>query len=498
MGVLGVGGMGTVYLAEHPRLPKRLALKLLHPALTDKPVTRARFESEAEHAAKLHHPNIIEVYDRGDSGAQLWISMQYIDGFDAATVVARSGALRPDHAVHIAAEVGRALDFAHSGGVLHRDVKPANIMLERTGTDRPGRVLLGDFGISKALAQTTEVTARGELVASLHYAAPEQFEDDELDPRCDVYALGCTLFEFLTGRVPYPGQTVSQVWHGHALKPIPQASRVRSNLPVALDDVFARALAKDRRDRYRSCGELAAAAIHALQPPRIPVQRALPVTPTAPLPHPGSIPPDSGRPGRRRTAQAAKLFGLGMVMVLVTVSGWLVYDRWLRAAPRDAVHGVRECMQAHNWRLRETKSPEHSGADQDGHKVTYTLGGVMIAHFGQDGSGQFEYDSFQIVTSYTPSDWAPITDSKHGIVRFEYKLSVKDAGAQPYVSYSNVNGELVKKSEGEGISTTTATVSPDLFGRNVTCTDTELVLDAPERASIGDGEARIDTFEPAS
>ena len=263
--VLGVGGMGTVYLAAHPRLPRQIALKLLHQNLTGDNYVRSRFELEAEHAARLEHPNVVAVEDRGRDGGQLWIAMRYVAGIDAEKLLS-DGPLDPARAVYIITETAEALDYAHEMGVLHRDVKPANILLERRGSNRRERVLLADFGIAKALEETTQLTSSGVMVASLPYAAPEAFDNLDPDPRMDVYALGCTLFRLLTGRQPYPGSTLPQLWYGHAQAPIPQPSVVRDGLPVGFDEVILRALAKKPGDRFRTCGELADAAVAALTP----------------------------------------------------------------------------------------------------------------------------------------------------------------------------------------------------------------------------------------
>ncbi|OHV06300.1 serine/threonine-protein kinase [Mycobacterium talmoniae] len=258
--VLGGGGMGTVYVAAHPRLPRRVALKLLHLDLTRDDYVRSRFESEAGHVARLEHPNIVGVYDTGREGNQLWIAMQYIEGSSAGDALRSGGPLAPEQAVRVIGETAKALDYAHGEGVLHRDVKPDNILLEQDRSNRAGRVLLADFGIAKALAETSHLTRTGMLVASLQYAAPEQFDGEALDERTDVYALGCTLFHLLTGRPPYPGTSLPELMRGHLMTPVPQASAVRPGLAPAWDAVFMRSLAKSRQDRFPSCGALAEAA----------------------------------------------------------------------------------------------------------------------------------------------------------------------------------------------------------------------------------------------
>ncbi|WP_067689210.1 serine/threonine-protein kinase [Nocardia jejuensis] len=265
--LLGVGGMGEVYLARERDLPRPVALKLLAAGKADDPEVRARFLREADTAARLSHPNIVAVYARGTQDHRLWMAMQYIEGTDVAAVI-RDGALRPDHAVRILRETARALDHAHRAGVLHRDVKPANILLA-WGPDQ--RVYLADFGIAKALDHTSALTRTGEMYASFQYAAPEQFElRSDTDHRVDVYALGCTLFHMLTGQLPYPGESTAQLINGHLNGAIPRPSARNAQVPKAFDRVIARAIAKDRDHRFGSCGELAAAAEAALTAPDLP------------------------------------------------------------------------------------------------------------------------------------------------------------------------------------------------------------------------------------
>ncbi|MFE3258714.1 serine/threonine-protein kinase [Nocardia sp. NPDC059091] len=259
--LLGVGGMGEVYLAKDKDLPRSVALKLLASGKADDPEVRARFLREADTAARLSHPNIVAVYARGNDDHRLWMAMQYVEGTDVSAIL-REGPVRPDHAVRIIGETARALDHAHRGGVLHRDVKPANILLA-WGPDQ--RVYLADFGIAKAVDQTGALTRTGEMYASFQYAAPEQFElRSDTDHRADVYALGCTLFHMLTGRLPYPGESTAQLVAAHLGAEIPRPSLVHSGVPAAFDAVIDRALAKNRDQRFGSCGELAAAAEQAL------------------------------------------------------------------------------------------------------------------------------------------------------------------------------------------------------------------------------------------
>ncbi|MBF6210958.1 ADP-ribosylglycohydrolase family protein [Nocardia puris] len=265
---LGRGGMGAVYAARHPRLPRLTALKLLHREMFGDDELRVRFEREGDVVAQLDHPNIITVFDRGIEDDRLWISMQYVDGPDSATVP-RDG-MSAERAVQIVVQTAAALDYAHGKGILHRDVKPANLLLSRSagvGAGFDERVLLTDFGIAKLLDDTGQLTRTGNLTATLAYAAPEQLTNTPLDHRCDQYALACTLFRLITGFGPYDAPSVGAVVFGHIQGPIPSIRAAHPELPAELDAVLARAMAKDPAQRYDSCGEFAEAARSALRDP---------------------------------------------------------------------------------------------------------------------------------------------------------------------------------------------------------------------------------------
>jgi serine/threonine protein kinase len=274
---LGRGGMGSVYLAKHPRLPRMTALKLLNREMFFDKEVRARFEREADLVARLDHPGIVTVYDRGLEDEQLWISMHYIDGIDAASVDPRR--LPPERAVQIIKETADALDYAHGMGVLHRDVKPANILLARSTGGRGERVYLTDFGIARLRDDTGHLTQTGTFTATLAYASPEQLTGASLDHRSDQYSLACTLFWLFTGHGPFQATNPAAVIQGHLQSPPPALSSVRPGLPQALDGVLAKAMAKRPDDRFASCSEFAAAAQQALSVPSSP---AMPIAgPTA-------------------------------------------------------------------------------------------------------------------------------------------------------------------------------------------------------------------------
>ncbi|UGT45128.1 serine/threonine protein kinase [Nocardia yamanashiensis] len=257
---LGAGGMGAVFLARHPQLSRPVALKVLTGDGDEE--GRARFLREAELAARLQHPNVVGVLDRGVCDERLWIAMQFVPGGDAAAA-ARQG-LSPERAVHIVTEAARGLDAAHAAGLLHRDVKPANILVSAQ-EDGPDRVLVTDFGIARAIEQHTALTAEGMVLATLAYAAPEQLEAGPIDHHADVYALGGTLYHLLTRSIPFPHDDPIAVLHAHLETPPPRPSTVNPEVPPAFDSVIARAMAKDPRDRYPSCGALAEAARAALR-----------------------------------------------------------------------------------------------------------------------------------------------------------------------------------------------------------------------------------------
>jgi serine/threonine-protein kinase len=248
--VLGRGGMGVVYLAEHLRLQRRVALKLLAPELVDRPGFRERFIRESRLAASIEHPNILPIYDADEVGDLLYIAMRYVEGTDLKRLIERLGSLQPGPAVSIVSQVASALDAAHARGLVHRDVKPGNILIATEGgAAEAGHVYLSDFGLTKRTTSDSGITDTGQFVGTLDYAAPEQFEGRPLDPRTDEYSLGCVLFECLTGTVPYVRATDAAVMYAHLMAPVPSVRDVRQDLPPDLGSVVAKAMAKGPQDR---------------------------------------------------------------------------------------------------------------------------------------------------------------------------------------------------------------------------------------------------------
>jgi DNA-binding beta-propeller fold protein YncE len=260
---LGRGGMGTVYLAEQTGPHRQVALKLLLDPATASQTFRERFLRESELAAAIDHPNVLPVYDAGETDGVLWIAMRHVDGIDLAALLARDGPLAAERALAIVGQVAGALDAAHARGLVHRDVKPANILLAMDG-GAVAHAYLADFGLTKRVGGARGLTVSGQVLGTIDYVAPEQVEGGEVDGRADQYSLGCVLFECLTGEAPFRRDSELAVLWAHVNDPPPRIGEHRPDLPAALDEVIGRALAKAPGDRYPSCGALVAAGQAAL------------------------------------------------------------------------------------------------------------------------------------------------------------------------------------------------------------------------------------------
>jgi predicted Ser/Thr protein kinase len=265
---LGRGGTSVVYRAEHVRLGRGAALKLLSPGLGDADFSD-RFLRESQLAASLDHPNIVPVYDAGEDDGLLWIAMARVEGTDLKTLIADEGRLPVRRALSIAGQIASALDAAHARGLVHRDVKPANILVGEND-----RAYLSDFGAVKELS-SAGLTRTGAFVGTIEYCAPEQIEGGEVDARTDVYALGCVLYETLTGEPPFHRPSEVAVLNAHLHSPPPRPSKTTPGLPSALDGVIAKALAKAPVDRYSTPGDLVAAARAAVAERKVDARRLL-------------------------------------------------------------------------------------------------------------------------------------------------------------------------------------------------------------------------------
>ena len=264
--ILGRGGMSVVYLAEHVRLKRKAALKLLSPELAEDPTFRARFVSEWERLAQLDHPNIIPIFEAGEADGLLYIAMRYVRSIDLKVLIDREGPLDPARAVHIIAQTASALDAAHAQDLVHRDVKPANILIAAgAGPEGSDHVYLSDFGLTKHTRSNSGLTQTGHFMGTIDYVAPEQIAGKEVDGRTDEYALACVLYLCLTGTVPFPREEETAALFAHLQDAPPRVSDIRADVPGGIDEVVARAMAKLPDERYESCTEFARAARSALQ-----------------------------------------------------------------------------------------------------------------------------------------------------------------------------------------------------------------------------------------
>ncbi|MEZ0339515.1 serine/threonine-protein kinase [Mycobacterium sp. pV006] len=258
--LLGAGGMGEVYLAKHPRLPRYDALKVLSASVCADEEYRQRFHREAEIAATLWHPHIVAVHDRGEFEGRLWLSMDHVEGTDAAKLLAERypGGMPPDLVARIVSAVGEALDYAHQQGLLHRDVKPANILIADPETENE-RIMLADFGIARRVGEVSALTGTNMTVGTVAYSAPEQLTaDEQIDGRADQYALAATAFQLLTGSPPFKHENPAIVISRHLTAQPPSIADHRPELS-SLGPVFGKALAKLPSDRFDRCVDFARA-----------------------------------------------------------------------------------------------------------------------------------------------------------------------------------------------------------------------------------------------
>ncbi len=332
---LGRGGMGVLYLALEPGLERRVALKLIAPEAAADEVFARRFAEESRIAASIEHPNVVPIYAAGEESGVPFIAMRYVSGSDLGKRLAREGRLEPAAAAALIAQVGNGLDAIHAAGLVHRDVKPANVLL--SGGEGSEHAYITDFGVARNVATDSGLTQTGRFVGTLDYVAPEQISGGEVDARADVYALGCLLFKLLTGEVPYPKDGEAARLYAHLNDPPPAPSLYAPRVPMALDDVVVRAMSKPPEDRYPSAGDLGRAALAALKGEHVDLPERTVATGAAATRTAETIPPQAGdetKPtrhlepepaeassGRRRLALAGVLAAAAATVVAAIALG---------------------------------------------------------------------------------------------------------------------------------------------------------------------------------
>jgi serine/threonine protein kinase len=440
--VLGRGGMSVVYIAEQIRLGRRVALKVLTTELAWDEQFRERFVRESHIAAAIDHPNIIPIYDAGEAEGLLYIAMRFVQGPDLKEILKR-GNVGLGRTIFLVEQLASALDSAHTHSLVHRDVKPGNILLEES-TDH---VYLTDFGVAK---QTTArgLTSTGHFLGTVDYAAPEQIEGGPVDARTDVYALGCVLYECLTGSPPFSQGTEHAVLHAHLVDPPPSLSRVRPDLPLAFDGVIATAMAKDPDERYGSCGELARAARNAASgaarrvdggPPPGPTIASPAASPTPPpaVPSPGpdtpipapaaaaaaasaatppTLPPQepitdeaAGEKGPWLTPVKQLLLTLLLVVLAAAASGAIVYfltrddgatTSSVGGAPQPVIHPLSELVPSPVWQDCKQATPrvgaiETAVCTQPTSATTFTPDRLELSTYGSGAAVQSAYEALR-------------------------------------------------------------------------------------------------------
>ncbi|HEX3323511.1 MAG TPA: serine/threonine-protein kinase [Solirubrobacterales bacterium] len=329
---LGRGGMGVLYLATEPGLERHVALKLIAPEAAADEVFARRFAEESRIAASIEHPNVVPIYAAGEEGGIPFIAMRYVSGSDLGRRLAREGRLDPTIAAALIAQVGNGLDAIHAAGLVHRDVKPANVLLGGAGP--ADHAYITDFGVARNVATESGLTQTGRFVGTLDYVAPEQISGGTVDARADVYALGCLLFKLLTGDVPYPRDGEAARLYAHLNDPPPAPSLQATAVPMALDDVVIRAMSKAPEDRYPSAGDLGRAALAALSGSRPDLPERTVATGAAATRAAETIAPApqaaegttaaTGRIGPGRTGGSRRRIGLALASGLLVAAAILV------------------------------------------------------------------------------------------------------------------------------------------------------------------------------
>lgn len=480
--LLGRGGMGEVYEAEDTVKGRIVALKLLPEKVSHDPVFRERLQREAHAAGRLQEPHIVPIHDYGEVDGFLFVDMRMIEGADLRHLLTAQGPMEPARAVAIVQQIAAALDAAHANGVLHRDVKPENILV--TPEDF---AYLVDFGIANA-ATDDKLTELGTAVGTFAYMAPERLTPAPITHRADVYALTCVLHECLTGSQPYPGDSISVVIAGHLNQPVPRPSQLRPGIPDAMDQVIARGMAKRPEDRYANAGELAAAASDALarrdqdQTASI-LQRtraaALPPPPPPPppsapppgwAPPPGAPPPPPGPPNTGgTTAPLILLISAGVVFVAVLGALGI----WWLVKPDDSATGpvaTPTSTPSETTRSREPTRRTRTTTSEPPRIESFDAQLMSLLSAGHDSSN-CEPISPPASTSLATVDCGPAT-TPGGPLSTRYLLFADQAALEAgFDGAVEVNSELLQCPGSDVDSPTTwhYTETPDQVAGMIAC-----------------------------
>ncbi len=380
--VIGRGGMAVVYLAEHLRLGRLVALKILDPALAEDETFRDRFIRESRIAAGLDHPNVVTVFDAGEADGVLYLSMRYVEGSDLERLLRAETRLDPPRAISILSQAASALDAAHAQGLVHRDVKPGNILLSSEREGLTDRVYLSDFGVTKRMHSGSGLTRTGQFVGTVDYVAPEQIRGEDVDGRADVYSLGCVLYRCLTGEVPFARQTEIGTIYAHLQDAPTRPTKLWPELPADFDGVVSRALAKSRDERFPTCRGLAEASGVAAGP------RGATATPPISVPERvgGEARHRAPRPARRRS----RLVWTGVIGGAIALAATaVVLTVLLRSSPGEkgsASPGPTAVLPHLSWSQSADVRNVLGGAQNQGLVSAVTVGGTIVA-VGHDAAG---------------------------------------------------------------------------------------------------------------
>jgi serine/threonine-protein kinase len=416
--LVGRGGMGVVFRATHIALERQGAVKLIAPELALNEEFRMRFQRESRLAASIDHPNVIPIFDAGEEDGQLYVAMRFVDGTDLAALVASRDGLSPEEAVDVIAQVGAALDAAHRRGLVHRDVKPGNVLLESGPSG--AHAYLTDFGLVKAVGAASGVLTRtGQWLGTPDFAAPEQIHGRDVDARTDVYSLGCMLYHAVAGKPPFEGDTEVAKIFAHLSKAPPALTEAAPEAPAALDDVIRTALEKDPDARYPSAGELVSAAKRALATPA-PAEtqsraRHVPSTPPAPATPAPAAPAPAGRRFLLPVAVAILLAAVVVAVLALAGGGDGGDEGSVAVVPADNLTSNPSFERGlSGWDFFQSElAREPAGDAPDGENVArVTL---------QGEPGEYSIDDFPETVSasqagrvYTASAWVKATEANGG------------------------------------------------------------------------------------